>query len=209
MIKTNFKDYFLDLREKVLLPKGLDITTNDPDVLNDWYEEFGFNFEEVDDPRQSTHGGYNPATGEITIYVNPMKTSVRQLDTLVNHEIIHKMQDELSKGAMGKQNIKKYDDLKEIERKLYILEKNNEKKSKKYKELHKKWKKMIDDIKYYNPEEMMTYTYMLTRDRKDHNLKSPQDVAEYLINWLKIKDKKLIRKLKNYSHQYWMLKDKL
>jgi hypothetical protein len=50
---------------------------------------------------------------------------------------------------------------------------------------------------------------MVTKLRKRYKMKNAEDVYEYLKKWLELKDKRLLKKLKNYTKQYWKLKDKL
>ena len=200
-----FKEMLLQktLQEKVINPGKIDFGSTDATTLNYWYEDDGFEFEEVDSD-EKLKAGYDPVTGIINVRIPEGFDDLEMLNALIGHELIHKKQDSLSKGKMGKQVIKHLERLKELEKK-----EAKEKDPKKKKELKLKIINTDADIKYRNQEELMTYTYMVTKMRKRYNMKSAKDVYDYLSAWLDITNKKHLKKLKNYTKQYWKFRDEL
>ena len=192
--------------EKILVPDSLNITTLDIDQLNNWYEDANIEFEYVEDPKETSHAYYNTHDGSITVVINPKKDNPRSIDTLISHEIIHKMQDIMSSKQMGKINIKMLKEIDDLKARI-----KTETNPKIKKELEKKLKKKEWKQEFGTPEEMMTYAYMLVRDRKEHNIKSPEDVVKFMKNWksANITQKSLVKNLRNYAKQYWLIRDKL
>jgi len=181
---NSFKDYFLDLTEKVIVPDGLNIDTKDIEKLNKKYQKFGFNFKNT---KKQSSANYTE-TGEINVKINPDE-DLRDIDTLINHEIIHQIQDKKSGGKMSAYNKKLVDQIKNAK--------------------GKRKEELIQKQQYENAEDLMAYSYMLVRDRKKYNIKSPEDVVKFMVDWVQIKNPKLLQKLKNYANQYWVLRNKL
>jgi hypothetical protein len=198
-----FKEYINKLSEAVIKPGKIDFGSTDVTTLNYWYEDDGFEFEEVDSNEKMT-AGYDPQTGIINVRVPEGYTDLKMMNALIGHEMIHKVQDKLSKGKMGKQAIKNIKKLRELEK-----QKEKETDPKRKSELEKKIINLDADIRYRNQEELMAYAYMVTKLRKEYNMRSSKDVYDYLSAWLDITNKKHLKKLKNYTKQYWKFKDEL
>jgi hypothetical protein len=194
-----FKDY---LNEKVIIPNKYDFKTTDVTTLNDWYNDDGFEFTEIDEDEE-LRAGYDPKTGIINVYVPENYDDLEMLNTLIEHEVIHKIQDKLSKGKMGERLLKSIDEINKLK------QQKKREPEEKIDAIEKKIQKLQNDVRYKNQEELMTYSYMVTKLRKRYKMKNAKDVYEYLKKWLEIEDKRLLKKLKNYTKQYWKFKDKL
>jgi hypothetical protein len=192
-----FKNY---IQEAIIVPKKLNIKTTDVDKLNSQFAGTILDFVEVDDIN-ATGGGYRPELDEIEIRVFP-GMDLNTLEALVNHEIIHSIQDEKSGMRMQAELEKEQAARKEIEKQIAKTDKNNPKAKQLIKDLSN-WQTKHN---FGTHEEKMAYAYMFVKMSNKNKIKNVSDVIRNAEDWLEFK---IDKQFKKYIGMYWMVRKDL
>ena len=192
-----FKKYLQT--EGVIVPDKINIKTTDIKKLNKQFKDSIIEFKQSDG---GPHGGYVPALDKIVIYVDPeMPTSA--LESLVQHEIIHLIQDKKSGGRMAASIQKEYEKLKEIEEYIEDLDDDEEVPV----DLVKLYQDLTVKMEFLNPEEEMTYSYMYAKMYK--NLPVKEVIKKMTDEWVKWTNQKPSKRMLKYFYSYWTIRKDL
>lgn len=199
-----FKNYLNStlepLQEGIIIPDKLKIVTTNIKKLNKQFQNTIISFEEVDS-EEEVGGSYIPATEEIIINVYK-NMSLNTLEALINHEIIHSIQDDKSSMRMEQELNAEYKKIENLVKKLDSLNS----KSPEYNIVKAKLDKSSFKHLFGTHQEKMTYSYMFVKMAKDKNLNTPDEVVQEAEKWLNIK---LDKQFKKYIGMYWMVRNEL
>lgn len=198
-----FRQY---LQEAVIVPDRIKITTTDIDELEAQFADTIVTFEEVDDINH-TGGGYIPELDEIEVRVHP-DMNLNSLEAIINHEIIHSIQDQKSNMRMAASIEKERLQQKKITTKIQKLDMSKPAHVPKIMKLAKELEKTEVKRAFDNAEEKMTYAYMAVKMRGSENIK--EVIKDFNNWWTKMTNgKKMDKRMLKYFYSYWMIKDKL
>lgn len=194
---------FKDLLEGIIVPKKLKITTTDIDELEELFAATIVTFEEADEVDEC-RAAYIPELDEIIVHVHP-DMNINTLEYLIQHEIIHSIQDDKSNMRMAASIEKERIAIDKVTKKIQKL--NPKKDIDKIMKLSQELSDLEADRGFLNVEEYMTYAYAFVKLRKNDNYNQTLKEAEEW--WKKITGKKLDKKLLKYFGSYWLVRDEL
>ena len=192
-----FKKYLQT--EGVIVPDKINIKTTNIDNLNKQFKHSIIEFKLSDG---GPHAGYVPALDKIIVYVDPeMPTSA--LEALIQHELIHLLQDKKSGGRMASNIQKEFEKLREIEEYINDLDDDDKVPI----ELVKLYNDLKTKMEFLNPEEEMAYSYMYTKMYKKLPVK---EVIKKMSNeWKEWTSKKPSKRMLKYFYSYWIIRKDL
>ncbi len=194
-----FKEF---LQEGIIVPKKLNIKSNDVDELNKQFKNEKIEFKWDTGP----HGAYIPKLDKIIIYLVP-DMEYDLIATLISHEVIHLTQDMKSGMRMGAVIQKEQDEIRNLAGYLDDLDDDEEVSD----ELLAKLEKMKKDIEikmdHLNPEEEMAYAYMYAKMYQTQPFKKVlKGLSDEWVSWTNQKPSKRMLK---YFGMYWMIRKDL
>ena len=201
-----FRQYCQDLREAIIIPDKLSIKTNDIKKLNKQFKNYPINFvfKEVDDDTEPA-AGYDPKKNIIRVSINKEMPLVT-IEALIQHEIIHSIQDMKSGNRMQADIEKSARLMQDIVDEVDYWD-GEEDGPQAIAYLAKEYQKLQTDAKYLNDEERMTYAYMFVKLRTSDNIKQVLNNANKM--WIDLTQEKMNKKMMKYFYMYWQVKDKL
>lgn len=183
------------ITEAIINPGNLDLKSVDIKYLSQKFPDIVFQ-----DIPSGYYAKYDPKNDIIYVSLS-VNSNVKEIEAMINHEIIHQEQHKMSKGKFLEQSEK-------IVRKINNFENNMDKNN-------------LDDIKKYyellstftlaSPQEKMTYAYQLVKLRELYGFKNPSDVIMFFRKYNnKSHEKfKIDNQMKMYIGMYWLIKDKI
>ncbi len=195
-----FKEYLDDVHEAIIVPDKIEIKTTDVKKLNKQFKNTIISFSEVDS-MDATGASYLPQIGEITVRVYkdmPLNT----LEYLIQHEIIHEIQDKKSGDRMALDLVKRGKQIEEIQAKIDYYSDLGE--DQKVEALQKKMERLQDNNRYYNVEEYMTYAYAAVKLAKPGDSMNKVQ-ADFELWW----GREMTKQMLKYFRSYWMVKNEL
>ena len=203
----NFKNYIQesqDIQEGIIVPPKLKIKTNDITSLNKQFK--GHNPEIKFKRDTGTHGEYIPALDQIIIYVDTT-TEADAIEVILQHEIIHSIQDKKSGMRMAQDIQKQQQEITDLCSYVDDLDDDEVIDPKKLQVIMSLRQKLQVKMEFLNHEEEMTYAYMYAKMYKKLGfkkaLKNLQD------EWKEWTTKKPSNRMLKYFAMYWQLKDQL
>ncbi len=199
----NFKNY---LKEAVIIPKKIVIKTNDIGKLNKQFKNYPINFIfKYAEDGQDESAGYIPKDNKITVIIKP-ETPQHVIEALVQHEIIHSIQDNKSGKRMQADIEKSASMLKQIVADVdYWADEEHGEEAISY--LAKEYQKIQTKAKFLNDEERMTYAYMFVKLRGCNDIRQVMKDANEM--WTAMADEKMNNKMLKYFYMYWQVKEEL
>lgn len=198
-----FKTY---LSEGIVIPNKIKITTNNIDKLNDQFQDTIITFMDYVDSMDEMRASYIPELEEIEVYIHkdaPHNT----IEALVQHELIHSIQDNKSGMLMVKEENKRRDKIDKVTKKIKKLNITCPVDMSKATGLCKELSDLENERAFLNHQEYMTYAMMFVKMRKSENQKTVlKDASEW---WKKVTGKKLNKKLLKYFASYWVVRKEL
>ena len=191
---------FKEFREAVIVPPKLNIKTNDIKKLNRQFKDTIISFNGYVKTPGEMNAAYIPEIDEIHIEITK-DASYNTIEALLQHEIIHSIQDSKS-GMRMAASIEK-------ERQQQIEVTNQIKKAKEsdLPGLLKKLEQLEVKRAFLNHEEEMTYAYMAVKLRDSEN---PSEVIKKFQGWWNQETQtKLSKRFMKYFNSYWTVKDEL
>ena len=192
-----FKAY---ISEGVIVPPNLNIKTTDIKKLKKQFKGY-ITFKMSDG---GAHASYIPENGNIVVYLDvdgDMTPEV--LEALIQHEIIHSIQDKKSGKKMAKSIQDDFKKLKEYNDYIQDMDDDEEVDPK----IIKAYQTLIAKMDFLNHEEEMTYSYMYAKMYKSL---SPKEVIDKMTKeWVKWTDKKPSKRMMKYFGSYWMVRKDL
>lgn len=196
-----FQQYCQSLREGIIVPPKLNIKTLDIKKLNKQFQNTIISFEMSDG---GMHAAYVPENEEIIVYLDvDGEMNIPSLEAVLQHEIIHSIQDDKSGMRMAKSIQTDYEKIRDMNAEVAKYADGEEippTLTKNYEELEAK-------MNFLNPEEEMAYAYMYAKMYKNLNIK--EVLKKMKIEWKKWSNKTPSKRLLKYFGSYWMVKDKL
>ncbi len=199
-----FKRY---LQESVIVPNRIKINTSDIKKLNKQFKNnpIDFNFKYADEGEDES-AAFFPSMNKISVTIKP-ETPLHVIETLIQHEIIHSIQDLKSGNRMQADIEKSAQLLNQIVNDVEEWEDDDEYASVAIAHLAKEYQKLQTKAKFLNDEERMTYAYMFVKLRGSDNIKSVIKEANEM--WTAMTNEKMSNKMLKYFYSYWMVKDQL
>ncbi len=194
-----FKDY---ISEGIIVPTKIKITTTDIKKLNKIFKDTIIEF----DYDTGEHGAYLPQFNKIVIYITK-ETPFSIIEALIQHEIIHSIQDKKSGMRMNKTIQTEFQSMQDLMDEVDDLDDDDEIDSYILVDLMKKYNDLHTKAKYLNDEERMTYAYMFVKLRRNDDFKKVINKANE--DWYKWTKQKMNKKMMKYFYSYWMVKDSL
>jgi len=197
-----FKKY---IKEAVIVPERIKITSNDPEVLNKQFKHrktpsIVFKYD------TGPHGAYVPKLDTIFIYLVP-GMDFNTIETLINHEIIHTIQDKRSGMRMAQNIQREMEEIRSLEDYLEDIDDDEEIQPELLTKLLKLKKDLEIKMEHLNPEEEMAYAYMFVKMYKQKGFKTV--LQNLQSNWLKWTNTKPTKRMLKYLALYWSVKDEL
>jgi len=201
MNKMKFKDY---IQENVIIPNKISIKTNDIDKLNNQFEETIVIFMDYVDTDDEMRAAYIPETEEIEVYISK-NANFNTIEALVQHEIIHSIQDDKSGMRMINNIQKERDVILSLTNQIKKL--NPEKDLNKIMKLAQKLSETENIRAFLNNEEYMSYAYMAVKMRNSDKIK--EVLKDFNKWWKKMTGQKMNNKMLKYFYSYWLVKNEL
>lgn len=195
----HFKNY---LQEAVIVPPKLNIKTNDIKKLNKQFKDTIISF----DYDEGEHAAYHPQYNTITVYITKT-TPHHVIEALVQHEVIHQIQDQKSGKRMQADIEAQHSIVKGYLEELDMLDDDDEIDEYIAAELMDKINKVRIKAQHLNDEERMTYAMMFVKLRSSNDIKKVLDEANK--HWIQFTGIKMNKKMMKYFASYWMVKEKL
>ncbi len=197
----NYLQHTQDINEAVIVPPKLNIKTNDIKKLNRQFKDtiISFKYDEGE------HAAYRPELDEIVVYITP-DTPHHVIEALLQHELIHQIQDERSGMRMQADIEAQYNIVKGYLKELDDLDDTDEVDPDVASEIMGKIKKAQIKAQHLNDEERMTYSAMFIKLRSSNNIK--QIVKEANEHWIQFTGEKMNKKMLKYLYSYWLIRDK-
>ena len=185
------------LCEAVIEPEKIKINTLDEDTLNKQFKSINIIFHN----NQKLSGYYDKKEDEThIIYSN--KDTFNQLESVVGHEMVHKIQHKHS-NKYFEQSEKIINQINSNEKKLIELFNTNTKESmQEWNILRQKNLKIYNDYLYNTVYEKMAYAYQEVKMNTSGKIR---DIISKLERMGFIVD----NKLRKYIGMYWLIKDKI
>lgn len=194
----DFKNY---LHEAVIVPPKLSIKTNDIKKLEKQFKNTIITFEISDG---GTHAAYVPENESIIVYLDKDgDTPPAALEAIIQHEIIHSIQDDKSNMRMADNIQIGFEQLRAMNKEILSIDDDEEIDPK----LVKKYQDLVAKMDFLNPEEEMAYAYMYVKMYKELNLK--ELLKKMTAEWVKWTNKKPSKKMLKYFYSYWMIRKEL
>lgn len=186
----------ISMAEAIINPDKISIKKVDLDYLQNKFKDINFNIGDLG-------GTYDVNKDKIAITFND-KTTPEEIEAIIGHEVIHRIQHKKSNGKYLEQSKKLVQDINKMADK--VNNSTDEKYMKKYNEL-------LSKFLYSSVQEKMTYAYQLVklRNDKEYNFKSPSDIVKYIkkFNSLSTTKYEIDKKFKKYIGMYWLIKDEI
>jgi len=203
----NFKAY---LQEGIIVPKKISIKTTDIKKLQKQFEQdpiigYNFHYTEEDQPASAAYLADDEDNINIEVYVKP-GMNPKELEALIQHEIIHTIQDDKSGYRMAQELAKEFQARQKINdkiKKVCPTDKNALPKCIKLSQELEKWQAKHS---FGSHQEEMTYAYMFVKGRKNDN---PKDVMDEAKKWLNSQGAKFTKRMRKYFGMYWAVKGEL
>jgi len=193
------------LQEGIIVPPKLSIKTTDIKKLNKQFKGYS-NPEIIFKADTGPHGSYVPALDQIIIYVDD-SVQPEAIEAILQHEIIHSIQDKKSGMRMMQDIQKQQEQITALADYVDDLDDEEEIDPLMLANLEKQRTTLQNKMEFLNHEEMMTYSYMYAKMYKAKKfkvvLKQLQD------EWLEWTDKKVSRKMMKYFAMYWQVRKDL
>jgi hypothetical protein len=177
--------------------------------LNRQFEDTIVSFEGYVDSMDEMEASYIPELDEIQVYIHK-SAPLNTIEALVQHEIIHMMQDDSSGMRMAKSIEKERKAQLAVSKQIMKLQKKKKKTpqdEEKITELIKQLENLEVKRAFDNHEEKMTYAYMAVKMRGSDN---PKEVIDDFNKWwVNMTGKKMDKQMLKYFGSYWMVKEKL
>jgi len=198
----NFKNY---IQEGIIVPPKIKIKTNDITSLNKQFK--GYSDPEIKfEWDTGTHGEYIPALDQIIIYVDDTATP-DIIEVILQHEIIHSVQDKKSGMRMALDIQKQQQEITNLSSYVDDLDDDEEIDVDLLQKIMSLKKKLQNKMEFLNHEEEMTYSFMYAKMYK--NLGFKKAMKQLQDEWLEWTDKKPTNRMLKYFAMYWQLKDQL
>lgn len=193
-----FKSYLL---EGIIVPEKISINTLDINKLNKQFKDTIISFEKSDG---GAHAAYVPENEEIIVYLDADgEMDTKTLETLVQHEVIHSIQDNKSGMRMADVIQKDYEKLRAMNLEVANLKDDDEISP----EFMKKYKELEAKMNFLNPEEQMAYAYMYAKMYKKLSIK--EVMKKMTDEWKKWSNQKPSKKMLKYFYSYWTVRKDL
>jgi len=198
----NFKAF---LNEGIIVPPKLDIKTNDISKLNKQFKSYS-NPSIIFKADTGPHGAYVPKNDQIIIYLVPdMETSA--IEAILQHEVIHSIQDLRSGMKMAVDIQKQQDKIRDLESYVDDLDDDEEIDPVLLTQIMKLKQKLEIEMEHLNPEEEMVYAYMYAKMYKTLGFKVA--FGNLQREWLEWTEQKPSKRLMKYFGLYWTVKGEL
>lgn len=198
----NFKNFLSDLAEGIIIPNKIVIKSNDIKKLNKQFKDTIISFEYD----TGEHAAYLPQFNKIKVYITK-DTPHHVIEALVQHEVIHSIQDKKSGNRMQADIEAQYAIVRGYLDELDDLDDEDEVDGYIAQELMNKIKKAQIKAQHLNDEERQAYAYMFVKLRGSNNIKEVLKQANE--HWVQFTGQKMDNKLKKYFASYWMVREKL
>ena len=198
----NFKSY---INEGIIVPPKLSITTNDIKKLNQQFKKYK-NPDIIFKSDTGPHGAYIPKLDQIIIYV-VQDQDPSSIETILQHEIIHTIQDQKSGMRMAKNIQDQMDKIRDLEDYVDDLDDDEEIDPVLLTQIMSLKNKLEIEMEHLNPEEEMTYAYMYVKMYKSLGLKVA--LGNLQKEWKEWTTKKPSNRMLKYFSMYWAVKDDL
>ena len=200
----SFKNY---LQEAVIVPEKIKITTTDVNKLNKQFKNYPvkFVFREIDTDTEPA-AGYTPKNNTITVSINNTVPLIA-VEALIQHEIIHTIQDKKSGSRMQADIEHSAKLMKDIVDQVDDWEDDDENGPQAISYLAKEYQKLQTKAKFLNDEERMTYAYMFVKLRSSDSIRKVLKEANKM--WVDLTNEKMNNKMMKYFYMYWSVKGEL
>lgn len=195
----HFKNY---LNEAVIIPPKLSIKTNDIKKLNKQFKDTIISF----DYDTGEHAAYLPQFNKIVVHITK-DTPHHVIEALIQHEIIHQIQDQKSGKRMQADIEAQHAVVKGYLEELDYLDDDDEVDSYIAQDIMDKINKARIKAQHLNDEERMAYAMMFVKLRSSDNIKAVQKEANK--HWIQFTGQGMDKKLMKYFASYWLVKDRL
>lgn len=181
------------LYEDIIKPGIVKLPGLDIDKLNVQYNSAGIFFHK-DKNKDNFEGHYDPVNDEIHINFGK-NVNKNEVEAMLSHELVHKEQHKRAGKYWQKQIKSKIDEISTIANLI-----NKEKNPSKRIDLKKEYRKLLDNLNYYNPQEQMAYAMQFVKGRKSYGFTSANDIVQKY---------NLGNKFKKYVYMYWLIKNEI
>ena len=193
------------LSEGIIVPPKLSIKTNDIKKLNKQFKGYkhpSITFQADTGP----HGAYIPKLDKIIIYIDD-EIQPETIESILQHEIIHSIQDMKSGMKMAKSIEKQQDKIRDLESYVDDLDDDEEIDPILLSNILQLKKKLEIDMEHLNPEEEMVYAYMYAKMYKSKDFKEVLEILQ--TEWLKWTNQKPTQRYLKYFALYWAVRKEL
>lgn len=187
------------IQEGIIEPYMIKINSYDETALNKQFKKDKIIFQY--DDSQELNGYYDKQNDEIHIIYSKDDT-YEQIEAMVGHEFIHKIQHKRAGENYFKQSEKAIKELNDIFNKLKDLSKNLLVHRKEFDKLNILYAEKLKHFQYLSSYEKMAYAYQYVKNNKN---KDPYDILETI----KFPEMRNDAKFRKYIGMYWLIRNKI
>jgi hypothetical protein len=182
-IMISFRDFYDMTNEGVIYPINITIDTLDVDILNSQSKYKLMNIKFFNDNLRYYKNGH--------IHIGVYDTNLKSLELILQHEIIHAIQDERSQSKFNNYKQSLINGLLKKYANNRLLDINKEK------------NKIVIITKFNNPYEKMAYAFMLVKEYKMLDIDDPSVESLLSIAKIQYKNIKQDKQFKKYVGIYY------
>ena len=198
-------DFKAFLNEGIIVPPKLDIKTNDIKKLNKQFKGYS-NPAILFKSDTGPHGAYIPKLDQIVIYIDD-EIQPSAIEAILQHEIIHSIQDKKSGMRMAKDIQDQQDKIRDLEDYVDDMDDDEEIDPVLLTKIMTLKQKLEIEMEHLNPEEEMVYSYMYAKMYKTQDFKTVLGTLQQ--EWKDWTNTKPSKRMLKYFGLYWQVRKDL